>query len=143
MDNKKNIIIVLSVAIAAIGVFIIFTGGDDGADRNDTETKESKFFSPEDVKEGDTVININASGDFSPAEVSIQKGDRVVWVNKSDRFAWPASDVHPTHEIYSEFDPLEPMAPGEVWAFVFEKAGEWRFHDHLRPSKTGVVGVSE
>lgn len=78
---------------------------------------------------------------YEPAEVTIREGETVSFVNDSSSFHWPASDVHPTHTIYSEFDPLEPVAPGDTWSFTFTKAGEWRFHDHIRANLKGVVTV--
>ena len=83
---------------------------------------------------------MTASG-FAPNTINIKKGDSVTWVNEDSQYHWPASDIHPTHEIYSEFDPKEPLAPGEAWAFSFEKVGTWSFHDHLRPGWTGTGTV--
>ena len=80
---------------------------------------------------------------FSPAEFSVKAGSRVDFVNKSTTGQyWPASDLHPTHELYSEFDPKEPVMPGKTWSFVFEKRGFWRMHDHLHPDKRGAVTVT-
>lgn len=80
---------------------------------------------------------------FSPSELSIKAGDRVIFSNVgSSTERWPASDLHPTHELYRAFDPLRPVLPGESWAFVFEEAGNWRFHDHLHANKRGIIRVS-
>ncbi|MDP3947701.1 MAG: DUF5667 domain-containing protein [bacterium] len=80
---------------------------------------------------------------FSPTTLKIKKGDKVMWVNKGSRDYWPASAVHPTHEIYPEFDARQPIAPGASYSFVFEKAGSWKYHDHLNAGSTGVIVVSE
>ena len=90
----------------------------------------------------DRIVEIEGEG-FIPQIITIRKGETVVWVNKGGGYYWPASNIHPTHKIYSEFDPLEPLAPGEAWAFTFEQTGEWRFHDHLGPSRGGTVTVIE
>jgi hypothetical protein len=89
----------------------------------------------------DTWIIINGDGDFVPSEVSIEPGMIIGWRNEGIEYVWPASNLHPSHSVYPEFDPLEPIAPGGVWSFKFDKIGDWRFHDHLRPVKTGVVNV--
>ena len=78
---------------------------------------------------------------YEPTEITIKVGDTLSFVNESDEFHWPASDVHPTHTIYSEFDPLEPIAPGGTWSFTFTRAGEWRFHDHIRANLKGTITV--
>lgn len=88
------------------------------------------------------VVSMTDEG-FSPAEFTISKGMTVAWVNNSTKFRWPASNIHPTHEEYPAFDPLEPIAPGEVWEFAFDEAGSWRFHDHLIPRFIGLVTVTE
>ena len=78
---------------------------------------------------------------FVPKTVTIFHGEVVEFVNQSDQFFWPASNIHPTHEIYSEFDPEQPILPGESWSFIFSRVGEWRYHNHLDPVQTGRVVV--
>jgi|GEM_PF-1711160 len=78
---------------------------------------------------------------FFPADIIIHKGDTVIWVNDSDDYMWPASDVHPTHEMYSAFDSQKPITSGGSWSFTFDQAGVWTFHDHLFPDHVGTVTV--
>ncbi|MEX2008010.1 MAG: hypothetical protein WD850_00725 [Candidatus Spechtbacterales bacterium] len=78
-----------------------------------------------------------------PRELTIQLGDTVTFVNKSNRPIWPASNIHPDHSIYPEFDPKRPLEPGEEWSFTFTKEGRWRFHDHLNSLHEGVVTVGD
>lgn len=80
---------------------------------------------------------------FVPEHVTVKKGASVCWINNDEDGRWPASNVHPTHEVYSDFDPKKPMRPGETWCFTFDKAGTWIFHDHLLPELTGSVLVTE
>lgn len=80
---------------------------------------------------------------FVPNELYVLRGGTVVFINQSDHPFWPASNLHPDHSIYSEFDPREPIDVGKEWAFVFEKPGIWGFHDHVRSYYTGIVHVSE
>lgn len=88
-----------------------------------------------------TIVRTNAG--YEPNEVTIKKGDIVLWTNESDEYHWPASDLHPTHGIYPEFDPLKPIAPGDTWKFKFDKVGVWNFHDHIRANKIGTITVTE
>ena len=90
----------------------------------------------------DVVIIRNNEG-YEPADVSVRVGDTVMFKNDSDSFHWPASNVHPTHSIYSDFDPREPVAPGDTWSFTFTRAGTWGFHDHIRANLTGRIVVEE
>jgi len=90
---------------------------------------------------------------YEPAEVTVKEGDAVKWINNSGVEMWPASAVHPTHSIYpqksdadclgSSFDACRRMQPGESYTFTFRFSGDWKFHDHVRPSKTGVIHVVE
>lgn len=80
---------------------------------------------------------------FEPALVNISYQTPVTFINESSLDVWPASDMHPTHRIYSEFDPLKPLKPGETWSFTFNKVGEWGVHDHLKPHKIGRIIVSK
>jgi plastocyanin len=78
---------------------------------------------------------------FTPNNVNIRQGDSVTWVNSAEYDFWPASNIHPTHEIYPEFDPKKPIGPGKNWTFTFTKSGIHRFHDHLLETATGSVTV--
>lgn len=80
---------------------------------------------------------------YEPSEITIGVGDTIRFSASESygRLHWPASNIHPSHEIYPEFDPLRPIEPEDTWSFVFGKKGEWRFHDHLAPYHTGTITV--
>ncbi len=128
-----NKALIVSVAAAVVmGAVLFFIYGQ----------KEPVQQSSEVVGEPAVTIVRTNSG-YEPKEVTIKKGDIVLWKNESDEYHWPASDLHPTHAIYSEFDPLKPLAPSTDWKFKFEQTGEWKFHDHIRANKVGTVTVVE
>jgi plastocyanin len=85
-------------------------------------------------------IEMTNSG-FVPQSLIVKEGDKVRFINRDSIERWPASNIHPTHEIYSEFDPLKPVRAGESWEFEFKKEGNWVFHDHLEPGYTGKIVV--
>lgn len=78
---------------------------------------------------------------FSPDYLTINKYDSVTFVNSSNRDFWPASNLHPSHKLYSEFDPKRSISPNKSWTFRFEKSGVHQFHDHLAPDLTGTIVV--
>jgi plastocyanin len=100
------------------------------------------------------IIKIMANG-FEPKEVEITKGTKVTWVNEQPNPSWPASAVHPTHEVYPGssikkcgtpeqgkiFDACHGLQQGESWSFVFNEVGDWYYHDHLSPSWKGEIEV--
>jgi len=88
----------------------------------------------------DEVIELREDG-FYPKELTIAVGETVQFKTSRNQFFWPASDVHPTHEIYSAFDPKKPIAANETWNFKFNKEGEWKYHDHITSYYRGVIKV--
>jgi plastocyanin len=89
----------------------------------------------------DTVVVHLTDEGFEPRSVEVESGRTVVFENVGDEAHWPASDDHPTHELYSAFDPEEPVEPGAEWSFTFDRSGEWQYHDHMNPYLTGKVVV--
>lgn len=87
------------------------------------------------------VIEMTAVG-FVPANLTIKKGDTVEFVNKDTRDWWPASGIHPTHELCPGFDSLRGLKPGERYSFTFNEArGLCPMHDHLKPSVKGQISI--
>ncbi len=78
---------------------------------------------------------------YSVEKITIKQGDSIRFENKSAVDRWPASNIHPTHEIYPAFDPKKPVPAGQNWSFQFKDAGEFKFHDHLSPQITGNITV--
>lgn len=99
-----------------------------------------KSFSGSDASNSTVLITENG---FDPKELTISPGTTVSFVNKTKEASWPASNFHPTHELYPEFDIKRPLEPGEKWQFSFKKMGYWGYHDHLNPILTGKIIVSK
>ncbi len=80
-------------------------------------------------------------GGFEPREIYIAAGDTITFSTNRNREFWPASNLHPQHDIYPEFDPERPLAPTEKWSFSFPRKGTFGYHDHLRAYFNGVIYV--
>lgn len=78
---------------------------------------------------------------FEPREVAIRQGGTITFRNETGKPHWPASNLHPTHELYAEFDPLRPLAADEEWSFTFERIGTHNYHDHIRAYFVGKIHV--
>jgi plastocyanin len=101
-----------------------------------------------------TTIHLTASG-FSPASVTIAKGQTVMWVDDTAAPMWIASNAHPIHSGYDGTDrtthcagnytgptPFDECQGGTGnYTFVFSKAGTFGFHDHLSAQFEGTVTV--
>lgn len=88
---------------------------------------------------GRLTVVYTAEGEFVPKRLDIETGETVTFVNASGWNVWPASNIHPTHEILPEFDPQRPILPGESWSFTFDEAGYWRYHNHELATEVGMI----
>lgn len=86
------------------------------------------------------IIKMTENG-FEPRVVTIHENSTPLFVNEDKVDHWPASNPHPTHDLYPEFDPQKPIAPGSSWPFKLKRAGEWKYHDHLNPHIRGTLIV--
>lgn len=78
---------------------------------------------------------------FSPQEMTVHVGGTINFANKDTVPRWPASNLHPTHELYPEFDPTQAIEPGNFWIFKATRIGTWKYHDHLYPHRRGTIIV--
>lgn len=109
----------------------------------DSQTAESSL-APEDGTESPeaTVHTVAYDGtSFSPSTLTIKQGDKVEFKNVGSGVMHPASNDHPDHTEYPEFDANREVPAGESYTFEFEKVGSWGFHDHENPDATGMITV--
>ena len=78
---------------------------------------------------------------FTPPLLVIPLGATVTFTSSQGLPYWPASDLHPSHGIFSEFDPKRALFANESWSFTFEKPGQWLYHDHLASHIGGAIFV--
>lgn len=86
------------------------------------------------------VIEMTARG-FSPVNLNVPPGTTVKFINRDSATHWPASDIHPTHQICPGFDSLSPVQAGASHSFKFETAKTCPMHDHLNPALKGSIIV--
>ena len=101
----------------------------------------TSFFLASPILARSDVIYMSETG-FSPNVIEVTQGTTITFENAGNQPHWPASNIHPTHQIYPEFDPKVGISMGKSWSFTFNKAGVWRFHDHLFPQFTGTITVN-
>lgn len=107
-----------------------------------TLLNKSKFLNKQifSVNSSFATIELQGKG-FNPEEIKIRKNTTVKFTTTRNSAFWPASNLHPTHLIYPQFDPRRPIQAKESWSFKFDKVGTWRYHDHLYPNFTGTIIV--
>lgn len=165
---NKSIIIVVVIVIIALAGFLLFRGGGEKGDEQLTQEENGSaqmqvpapgadksvpemIVSP---TNDENVVSYTDSG-YSPSTLRITVGETVIFESESSRKMWTASAVHPVHRAYpgsdiskcgtqeaeNIFDECTGHATGEMWSFTFNNAGEWEYHNHLRPSHTGKIIV--
>ena len=88
-------------------------------------------------------VDYTATG-FSPVSISIKKGGKVKFVNKTSGPMSVASNPHPTHTDYPGLDQYKSPQKGQAeYDFTFDKVGTWAYHNHAKPGDVGTVVVTE
>ncbi len=80
---------------------------------------------------------------YFPYKIEIALGTEVTFKNLTRQYMWPASDLHPTHDAYQEFDPQGAIDPYAEWSFTFDQRGVWSYHDHVAAQLTGRIAVHD
>lgn len=95
-----------------------------------------------------TTVKYSDAG-FEPREITITKGTTVTFVNNTEIPLWAVTNPHPDHTDYPAFDAAanrqqgDMPKPGEDFAFTFEQAGTFGYHNHAAPEHTGTIIVKE
>lgn len=88
------------------------------------------------------LVEMSENG-FKPAQITVKKDTIIRFKNVGTTGMWPASNPHPNHTDYQDFDARRTVKPGEVYEFRFKNVGTWGVHDHLSPGLTGRIVVQE
>jgi plastocyanin len=88
------------------------------------------------------IVNYSATG-FSPKDISVKAGQTVRFVNTTASGMSVASDDHPAHTIYPEFDQWKDAKykGQKTYEFTFTKVGTWAYHNHMKETDGGTVNV--
>lgn len=87
-------------------------------------------------------VDVNARGEvtiaqtgFRPGTINIAAGETVTWVNRDSSGA--------SHQVVADDGSFTSpiLKQGATYSRTFEDAGTFKYHDGLRPTFTGVVGV--
>lgn len=146
MANKGIVWVIIGLIIVIIVIGVVLYGRAGKNDNYNTKNTGG-------VKEN--VIEITSNG-FNPNVLEINQGERVTFVNEDSSEHWPASAMHPTHRVYPGsdiakcgtaeenkiFDACKGLGLGKSYSFTFNEKGRWNYHDHLNPTKFGVIVVN-
>lgn len=147
----KKIAVIAVIAVLGIGglsyALLKSNKQNLATDSNSTPTQSATTIEqpqPEALKVETVTVTYSDDG-FSPNEVTIAKGSTVNFVNKSQMPLWVASDPHPEHTDYPEFDVMRARdqypGMGEDFSFTFDKVGTWKYHSHTASGDGTEIGV--
>jgi len=165
MTTKNVLIAILVIALVALGAYAfsmnraVAPSGDMANEQGVATTTPDTATESENEDDGGpafAVITLTDSG-FSPASVSVARGETVRFINESSRGMWVGADEHPTHTEYdgtstrehcangantgTSFDQCTSVERGDFWDYTFTKSGTFGFHNHVGASNTGTVVV--
>jgi plastocyanin len=138
----KPIIKFVFIVILLVVIFIIYSNSNKvNSPTQDANNNTDIPMRNESAMDTITEISYTDSG-FSPSNINIALNETVKFTNNSTKKMWVASDPHPAHTIYPEFDAKKAMDSGESYTFTFTKLGSWGFHNHFNPEDKGTVVVN-
>ena len=121
----------------------------------DTESPENETSTPTQLNQSNNTVVLTDSG-FEPADITVEQGETVTWVNEGSTPMWVGSDRHPTHTDYAGSSlrehcengdqtsaAFDQCSTGDRFSFTFEKTGEWGYHNHQPFVSGGTVTVTE
>jgi len=133
---KKNtmiwiIVVVILLAAAGIGVVLYNNSQTKTMDTMNTTTNTTTNTNTTETTTPGTVSIDNFS--FSPATITINKGETVTWKNND-------SAPHQVVADDSSFE-LSKMSTGGTSQHTFDMAGTYSYHCSIHPDMKGVVIV--
>ena len=87
-----------------------------------------------------SIVTYSSAG-FSPNSLTVKVGTTVTFKNGGSEPMWIASAFHPIHRELPGFDQLKSVGNGGTYEYTFDKAGTWKYHNHLNPGHGGSVTV--
>lgn len=136
MNDSKRLLIttfVIALIIVISGSILYLTNKKSFSPNEQSSSKNIENAQPVQVVD-EAVVSITSSG-FVPSAIKVKKGTVVRWVNTDSALHQVSSDPHPTHTGLAGFDSEEGMQKDDSYAFTFENAGTFSYHDHLNPLK--------
>lgn len=104
-----------------------------------TESSTPQASASSEITQEQSTITLTSSG-FSPGTLTIKAKTTVTWVNKSGTDAAVNSSPHPQHTDYPPLN-LGIFPDGSILSLAFDKAGTYKYHNHLSPTQFGTIIV--
>lgn len=172
MDNRTSWIVGVVVVLVALAAAWYFFGGTaapaPAPDNTPVQTGSAAANSQNagtpaeqgiGTPAGAPIMVSYTNSGFSPATLTVKKGQSVKFTNNSSETMWVASNPHPSHTSYdgtsrethcaagykgpSPFDECIAVNAGASYTFTFTKTGTWGYHNHANHNMFGTVTVTQ
>ncbi len=137
-SQRGGALVWIIILIVVVGGLYLFTK-DKPADEAPTTETTPVVNEPAPVVAQTVTVNYSATG-YSPAALTIKKGDTVKFVAPAGVSMWTASDPHPTHTSLAGFD---QKGAGAEYSYTFTTVGTFGYHNHLTAAHKGTITVTE
>lgn len=121
--NQKTLIAIIAVAIVIVGSIYYLSRNNYGGENNPTPTTTQ-------TPQGSSQISIKNFA-FNPAELSINKGATVIWINKDPT----------THRISGNGFQSMDLTNSRSYSFTFNNSGTYDYICSIHPGMKGKVIV--
>ena len=92
--------------------------------------------------EFDYEVVYSATG-YSPNLLEVPVGSWVAFKNTTEIPMWTASDPHPVHTDFSEFDAQKEFSKNQSYVFQFNRPGTFSYHNHDKSIDRGIIRVTD
>src|SRR3989338_9888914 len=113
MMNKSVLITIVVLAILLAAGFWWKANAPTAKTSSIPDTASTESANLEEV-----IVDYTDAG-YDPDRLRVPLGTSVTWRNESSKPMWTASDPHPMHTIYPEFDAKVGVEPGGSYSFTF------------------------
>lgn len=140
-NRRRTILISVAVLVVLlVGIITAVVLLKDDAKPASTKTSSANQATVEPVA---AVVSIQAGG-FSPATITVKKGQMVTWKNLDKVQHQVSADPYPTNASLPELGRGEVLEPGDEFSFYYDSVGTFSYHDNLNPyTFKGVIVVVE
>lgn len=136
--EKMNKLLLLIIAVAVIaGGFVLI--GNKKPSQAPTAQSQPTITVPTKSEIEPEVITLTSTG-FTPKDITVLQGTRIIWKNESGKTATVHSDDHPTHRLFPILN-LGEFGNGSSVQVVLSEEGVFKYHNHLNASETGSITV--
>ena len=145
MKKKYIIIVLLIIVLAVAAVAVLVATKHETAKtpyaKTKIDDKSKKYFAgkhrkPQDLPMGKFPVII-VQNTLAPAQLTIKKGQTVVWTNYDTVTRQIVSDASSSARFQSKV-----LSRTQSYGYVFNAAGVFPYHDALHPELTGTITVN-